>query len=56
MDGIVPLNELNKTRVQNLGRGFATTVVPSSIWTNETSPFALVAAKKMLATGFRQLD
>jgi hypothetical protein len=52
MDGIVPLNELNKTRVQNLGRGFATTVVPSSIWTNETSPFALVAAKKMLATGY----
>jgi hypothetical protein len=55
MDGILPLNELEKTKKRSSGRGFGTAIRPDSAWGPNgyaDSPFALVAAKTMLATGF----
>lgn len=55
MDGILPLNELVKTRKKSANRGFGTTIRPDSAWGPNgyaDSPFALVDSKRMLATGF----
>jgi hypothetical protein len=55
MDGILPLNELEKTKKRSSGRGFGTMIRPDSAWGPNgyaDSPFALVSSKKMLATGF----
>jgi hypothetical protein len=55
MDGILPLNELEKVKKRSFGRGFGTTIRPDSAWGPNgyaDSPFALVDAKRMLVTGF----